>query len=141
MIYFDENKQAYAYKIDNYVTVITNQAWEEIANNNDAWDIVNGNFVDLRNTPEYKQKQEEKEKQRILSLTVTKRVFALALQEYGIGYNTLKQLIAQNEQAQLEWDLCERLYRNNPLIDIMAQQMGLSSEIIDYIFIKANEGE
>ena len=140
MIYFDENKQAYAFEIENYVTVITDDVWQEIANDNEAWDIVNGNFVDLRNTPEYKQKQEEKEKQRILSLTVTKRVFALALQEYGIGYNTLKQLIAQNEQAQLEWDLCERLYRNNPLIDIMAQQMGLSSEIIDYIFIKANEG-
>lgn len=140
MIYFDENNNAYAFEIKGYIATVEENLWKEVANDDDAWEIRNGSFFDLRGTSVYQEKQKKKEKERILSLTVTKRVFALALQEYGIGYNTLKQLIAQNEQAQLEWDLCERLYRNNPLIDIMAQQMGLSSEIIDYIFIKANEG-
>jgi hypothetical protein len=138
MIYFDENNNAYAYRIENFVTVITDELWQEVCNDSDAWTIKDGFFIDLRKTPEYKEKQETKEKERIQNLTVTKRVFALALQELGISYNELKQLIAQNSQAQLEWDLCERLHRNNPLLDIMGQQMGLSSETIDFIFIKAN---
>lgn len=88
--------------------------------------------------PNYDEEQAEKERQRIAMLSCTKRDFALLLQEQGITYTQLKALIAQNEQAQLEWELCERLYRFNPLLDIMGAQLGVSSEILDYIFRKAN---
>ena len=71
-------------------------------------------------------------------LQVTKRVFALALQQLGISYSQLKELIASNEQAQLEWDLCVELQRKNPLLDIMAAQLEVSSAMLDYIFRKAN---
>lgn len=50
----------------------------------------------------------------------------------------LKQLITSSEQAQLEWELCERLYRFNPLLDVMASQIGITSEQLDMIFKKAN---
>ena len=80
----------------------------------------------------------EKERERIGELQVTKRVFALALQQLGISYTQLKELIATSEQAQLEWDLCVELQRKNPLLDIMAAQMGITSEQLDYIFRKAN---
>lgn len=89
----------------------------------------------------YKRKEEEakrKEQERIAGLKVTKRVFALALQDLGITYQVLKQTIAESEQAQLEWDLCVELHRNNPLLDIMAGKMGISSVMLDYIFRKAN---
>lgn len=88
--------------------------------------------------PNYEEEQAEKERERVGRLQVTKRVFALALQQLGISYTQLKQLIATSEQAQLEWDLCVELQRNNPLLDIMAAQMGITPETLDYIFRKAN---
>ncbi|MBO5928371.1 MAG: hypothetical protein J6Q32_05940 [Clostridia bacterium] len=80
----------------------------------------------------------QKERERIGELQVTKRVFALALQQLGISYTQLKELIATSEQAQLEWDLCVELQRKNPLLDIMAAQLGVSSETLDMIFKRAN---
>lgn len=87
------------------------------------------------------QEKQEQEKERIKSLTMTKRVFALGLQQMGITYSQLKELISTNEQAQLEWDLCVELQRSNPLLDTMALQLGVTSEQLDYMFIKANERE
>lgn len=80
----------------------------------------------------------QQERERIAKLTCTKRVFALMLQELGITYTMLKQLIATNEQAQLEWDLCVELERKNPLLDIMAMQLGITSEQLDGLFMYAN---
>ena len=80
----------------------------------------------------------QQEKERIAKLTCTKRVFALMLQELGITYTMLKELIATNEQAQLEWDLCVELQRSNPLLDVMAMQLGITSEQLDGLFMYAN---
>lgn len=88
--------------------------------------------------PNYTEEQAQKEKERIAKLTCTKRVFALMLQELGITYTMLKELIATNEQAQLEWDLCVELERKNPLLDVMALQLGITSEQLDGLFRYAN---
>lgn len=82
--------------------------------------------------------EKELERQHILSLTCTKRVFALMLQELGISYNQLKELIAENDQAQLEWDLCVELLRSNPLLDVMAIQLKITSDQLDKLFLYAN---
>lgn len=86
----------------------------------------------------WEAKQAQKKRERIGNLTCTKRVFALMLQELGISYSQLKELIATNEQAQLEWDLCVELERKNPLLDIMALQLGITSEQLDGLFRYAN---
>ena len=85
-----------------------------------------------------KDELELQENIRISKLACTKRVFALMLQELGITYTMLKQLIATNEQAQLEWDLCEKLHRDNPLLDIMSIQLGVTAEQLDCLFRYAN---
>lgn len=87
---------------------------------------------------DYESKQAQKERERIGELQITKRVFMLGLQQLGLTYTQLKELIATNEQAQMEWDLCVELQRKNPLIDLMASQLGVSSQMLDYIFQKAN---
>jgi hypothetical protein len=84
------------------------------------------------------EQKELEENVRISKLTCTKRVFALMLQELGITYTMLKELIATNEQAQLEWDLCVELERQNPLLDVMAMQLGITSEQLDGLFRYAN---
>jgi hypothetical protein len=97
--------------------------------------VENGELV--RN-PNYEAEQELKEKERVARLSCTKRDFALMLQELGITYSQLKELIATNEQAQLEWELCERLYRFNPMLDVMAGQLGITPEQLDGLFKYAN---
>ena len=82
---------------------------------------------------------QEKEKEKISMLKLTKRVFALALQKFGITYIQLKELIATNEQAQLEWDLCVELERSNPLLDELAGRVGIIAEQLDTIFVEANK--
>ena len=88
--------------------------------------------------PNYEKELEEKEKERVNSLHCTKRVLALVLKELGISYANLQTLIATNEDAQLEWDLCVELERSNPLLDILGAELGISPTTIDKIFKYAN---
>lgn len=109
---------------------------EDVYNSIDHY-IWDGSEIILN--PDYEQEQEEKEQERIKMLSCTKRDFALLLEELGISYkNTLKPLIESNERASLEWDLCERLYRFNPLLDTMAIGMGITSQQLDMLFKVAN---
>lgn len=104
----------------------------------EAWELLEGDEV-IDNTEAWQAEQELKERERINNLTCTKRVFALMLQEVGVDYITvLKPLIESNPQAQLEWDLCVELQRGNPLLDIMASQLSITSEHLDLIFKYAN---
>ena len=134
-------------KINGKSDLLQNKVWtinrfqvevtEEIYNDDIEKYIWNGENVVL--DPDYEEKQQQKEKERIKMLSCTKRDFALMLQEYGVNYSQLKALIASSEQAQLEWDLCERLHRFNPLLDVMASQLGITSEQLDTIFKKVND--
>lgn len=137
MIYFDNNKNAYGYKIPNDICSVEDNIWAEYAGT-DKWDIINGVFTDITDTEEYKKKKETEEKERISHLKCTKRILALMLQQMGISYNQLKTLIATNEQAQLEWELCVELERSNPLLDIMGAQLGITPEQLDTMFKYAN---
>lgn len=137
MIYFDSNKNAYGYEIDDYICSIEDELWEQYAGTYD-WDIIDGVFTDITDTEEYKQRKAQEEAIRVAHLKCTKRVLALILQELGIPYSHLKTLIDSNEQAQLEWDLCVELERSNPLINIIGSELGLTPTDIDNIFKYAN---
>ena len=125
----------YKYKPDCYE--LENVTMEEY-NEDPLKYIVNKQGLLVLN-PNYNEEKKKQEEDRVASLTCTKRVLALALQQLGVSYTKLKELIATNEQAQLEWDLCVELQRSNPLLDIFAEQLGVSKETLDNIFIKANK--
>lgn len=108
---------------------------EDVYNESERYIYQDGGII---LNPNYEAEQAQKERERIAKLTCTKRVFALMLQELGITYTMLKELIATNEQAQLEWDLCVELERQNPLLDVMAMQLGITSEQLDGLFRYAN---
>ena len=95
-------------------------------------------YYTLALNPNFEDEEAQKERERIGNLTCTKRVFALMLQEMGITYTQLKTLIASNEQAELEWDLCVELERKNPLLDIMAGTLGITPAQLDGLFMYAN---
>lgn len=52
MIYFDKDKKAYGYEINNYVCTVDDEIWAKYAGT-DKWDIVNGKFTDITNTEAY----------------------------------------------------------------------------------------
>lgn len=60
------------------------------------------------------------------------------LQKLGVSYSQLKEIIATNEQAQLEWDLCVELERSNPLLDTMAAELNITPETLDKMFKYVN---
>ena len=107
---------------------------------NPKW-IYDADSDSIIENPNYEQMLIDAEKERVGKLKLTKRVFALALRQFGITYAQLKEAIAQNEQAQLEWDLCVELERKNPLLDDMAVQFDVTPKQLDYIFRKANGEE
>lgn len=138
MIYFNCKKEAFAFPVQNPIVTIEDDKWAEFASDTDSWDIVDGKFIDLRNTDEYLAKQAQKKRERLNNLTMTKRVLWLQLKEFGIAYQQLKDLIATNEEAQAEWDLCVDLKRDNPLLDIMGAKLNITPEQIDNMFKIAN---
>ena len=138
MIYFDNEKQAYAFEIPEYICTLEDEVWTEYAGT-DKWDIIDGEFTDITDTPEYIAKKEAQEKERIGNLKCTKRVFVLLLEELGLDYfEQIEPAIAANRQARLEWELCVELERKNPLIDQLAAQFDVTPEQIDYLFKYAN---
>lgn len=56
MIYFDSDKQAYGFEIPNYIATVEDEIWIQYACT-DKWDIIDGVFTDITDTPEYKQKE------------------------------------------------------------------------------------
>lgn len=122
---------------DGFILITKDEA-DKIQNDRLYYIVSDGKLVE---NPNYEADKKEVEEQRVKQLTVTKRVFALALQKLGITYTQLKELIATNEQAQLEWDLCVELERSNPLLDTMASQLSITPKQLDYIFKVANGEE
>ena len=114
---------------------VTEEVYNNFVEDNDRYIYSDGEIIE---NPDYEETKAQKEKERIGNLTMTKRVFALGLQQLGITYSQLKELIATSEQAQLEWDLCVELQRKNLLLDVMAAQMGILPTQLDNMFKQAN---
>lgn len=93
MIYFDNNKQAFAFEIENPICIINDDLWIKYAGT-DKWDIVDGEFIDISETEEYKAEQEQKEKERIQELSMTRSdFFDGTIMAWGVGQDELLVLI------------------------------------------------
>ena len=118
---------------------ITDEEFEKYQNDRDSFKVVDGKWVDITDTQEYRDIKEAKERERVANLECTKRVFVLMLERLGIDYfNQLLPIIEMNRQAKLEWELCVQLQRKNPLIDQIALNFGVTSEQLDILFKIAN---
>ena len=100
-IYFDENKKAHSYEIKNAITSIDDKTWEEYCNKPTSWDIINGKFVDKKDSQahlEYLNEIHNKEIEDKIFELDKKRIRAIAEpclrnQETGetwLEYYTLK---------------------------------------------------
>lgn len=95
----------------------------------------------LRAMAESKEEQAQAEKEAIMRLSMTKLDFVNALEAFGITYIQIKELLASSEEAQKQWDLCERVYRFNPLLDEYCSTFNITSEQLDQLFINAQKDQ
>ena len=85
-------------------------------------------------TEEIEREDEEKRKQEIQQLSLTKREVFLALyKDKGIIPAQIRAQIT-NEEALIEFDYAERYYRGNPLINALGATLGYLEEDLDYLF-------
>ena len=109
---------------------------EEIYNNSITYGknyyIYSGNEI-IQN-PNYEEIQQQKERERINQLSLTKREVFLALyKDKGITPEQIKMQIT-NPQALIEFEYANDYFRGNPLIDVIGQTLGYTSEDLDYLF-------
>jgi hypothetical protein len=113
----------------------TKQVEELIIADFDYYICTFDNITDGTLNENYEEEKLTAEQEKIGNLTITKRDFMLAIQEKGITYEQVKNLVGLNPQAQMEWDLCVVLQRKNPLLDAVAMQVGITPEQLDEIFV------
>lgn len=139
MFYRIKNEKLYDYADYKYdddcleTNIITQSELDEHSNK-----VIVQNGVIVLN-PNYEQEEEEKEAERVSHLKCTKRVFVLMLEQLGLDYfEQIEPLINENRQAKLEWELCVELERNNPLLNVIGGQLGITPTQIDNLFKYAN---
>lgn len=77
----------------------------------------------------------EQDKERIMMSNMTKLDFVNALESLGVNYYAhIVPLLNSNLEAKKQWDLCERVYRFNPLLDELAKGFGITPDQLDKIF-------
>ena len=101
---------------------------------------VDNNWYLFGKCPHKSEEEKKKEEQEhIANLTCTKRVLVLMLEQMGIDYfEKLEPMINADRNAKLEWELCERLQRSNPLIDKFGAMLKITPEQLDTMFKFAN---
>lgn len=83
----------------------------------------------------------QKERERIMRLSMTPLDFLKALSKIGITYETVKQIMEANPEIEMEMRFCQNVYRGHPMIVQFAEQYGVSSDMLDHIFKVANGEE
>lgn len=142
MIYFDENKNAYAFEIKDCIATIDDATWQQYAMT-DKWDIIDGKFVDITDTEEYRGKKEREERERLDNLSMTRGdVFEALILARGL---TKPQIRAMIEQAELDtmtkalylnrFDEALDFYRGFPVFDMLGQALGVTPKQLDMFFI------
>lgn len=80
------------------------------------------------------EEQAQREAERIANLSLTKRDVFLALyNDKGITPEQIKAQIS-DPAALIEFEYASSYYRGNPLINIIGQTLGYTSEQLDYLF-------
>lgn len=83
---------------------------------------------------EYSIKKQAEEQQRLATLKLTKREVFLALyKDKGITPAQIKAQIPSDE-ALIEFEYANEYYRGNPLVDMIGNLLGYTSEQLDYLF-------
>ena len=127
ILLFDEDKQ----KLQDTIAFMPQYQGLEIKEVQEGYVIYN---FELMTVEEKKEKEAQKERQRLSLLSMTKREMFLGLyQAKGITPDMLKAQIT-DPQALIEFEYANDYYRGNPLIDVIGAQLGFTTEQLDKFF-------
>lgn len=71
--------------------------------------------------------------------TVSPLQARLVLIKKGL-FESVSQLISQaTDEVKVTWEFADRIHRNNPILKLLATQMGLSDAQLDELFIEADK--
>ena len=127
IVLFDEDKQ----KLQDTILFMPQYQGLEIKEVEEGYVIY---AFELMTVEEMKEKQAQKERERLNLLSMTKREMFLGLyQAKGITPDMLKAQIT-DPQALIEFEYANDYYRGNPLIDVIGAQLGFTIEQLDKFF-------
>ena len=127
IVLFDEDKQT----LQDTIAFMPQYKGLKIKEVEEGYVIYN---FELMTVEEKKEKEAQKERQRLSLLSMTKREMFLGLyQAKGITPDMLKAQIT-DPQALIEFEYANDYYRGNPLIDVIGTQLGFTSEQLDKFF-------
>ena len=99
--------------------------------NSEKYRVVNGELV---LNPNYEEEQIQKKREALNGLSLTKREVFLALyKDKGITPEQIKAQIT-NPEVLIEFEYANDYFRGNPLINLIGQSLGYTSEQLDYLF-------
>ena len=78
-------------------------------------------------------KQQERNRKDMLALTRCDVLKAL-YQAKGITPNDIKALLKDNVEALIELEYAQNFYRGHPMIKAIGEQLGFTSDDLDYLF-------
>ena len=126
----DNKVRFYVEEVKNrefYPDVIWQETQDEYVFNEDMTEYI-------RKPEKYEEILAQKERDRISMLSLTKREVFLALYKAkGITPDMVKAQISDPE-ALIEFEYANEYFRGNPLIDLIGEKLGYSSEELDYLF-------
>lgn len=119
-----ENKDALSKYYDNVqVLPVDYEVGKYIVENNNL--VIN---------PNYEAEQEQKERERIAKLSLTKREVFLGLyQAKGVTPDIIKAQIT-DPMALIEFEYANDYFRGNPLIDAVGAVLGITPQQLDCFF-------
>lgn len=81
---------------------------------------------------------EQERRKEIAMLNMTRLDFCKALTSLGIQWSTIKGLMEQYPQVEMELMMCSNVYRGNELLDQMAALIdpSITHEVLDQLFIR-----
>lgn len=140
MIYFDEFKNAFAYEIENSICSIEDELWLQYAGT-DKWDIVDGEFIDITASEEYKEKKAQEEQQRIAMLSLTGADVERGIYKAkGMDFEDIISLVTQLQPEGIDIKALKielkanNFYRGNPYVDAVGSLLGFTKEQLDGFF-------
>ena len=140
MIYFDENKTPYNTPVEGYIATCDETRWAYFSEHPDEWDIINGEFTDLRDTEEYQAKKEAERQEEIDNLCLTGADVERAIyKDKEMDFDDLIEYVKTNvptmDVKALKIELkANNFYRSHPYICKLGALLGYSSEELDYLF-------
>lgn len=102
--------------------------YDTIEETDEDYTLYNGMYV----TAEEKAEQ-ERERKDMLALTRCDVLKAL-YQTKGITPTDIKTLLKDNVEALIELEYAQNFYRGHPIIKSLGEQLGFTSDDLDYLF-------